>query len=293
MAKSRYAIRQRALTTGNALTSEQLSQLYETDVSESIRRQEAIQAREDELRREAEAQAASERAATVSGVTQALGTTAQAALLYKMYAGKEGAAAPPSTSPPTTVPYSSYIPGAPPAGMTPTQVGIPALAGYAGGKVGQSKEVTSAMPGGKTEKKYIGSIAGGVAAGAAVGAVPGAVIGGTVGALDVAAQETIICTELFKQGYLSKEDLKYEQRYGKIVGKNVHSGYLILATPVVKLMQRSSKFSTFVAYFGRAFTKEVVHTFKPKSTTGSKLGKVIIKLGIPLCKLVYKITGGK
>ena len=337
---TKYFKGQRALTTGQNLTPTELEAYMSTEYSLKANREERARAytlqkeimdtqKEQfaiQTQTQREAAEGQERAATVAGVGTAISSTAQAALLYKLYGGGakdigiagvskgatpiyaadgvtvigqrgvSGEFIPLGQSVPEAIPwYNTPIAG---TSATPVAVGGVAIAGYGGAKIGQSKEVKSAMPGGEKEKKYVGSILGGAAAGAAVGAafggvgaVPGAIIGGIVGVADVAAQETIICTELHRQGYLTDRDLFFDRIYGIILNKRVHKGYLILAKPIVEKMIKSKKFTKFIAIFGTAFAREVGHKFSPKEYKSSLLGKAIIFFGKPLCRIIYALGG--
>lgn len=331
---TKYFKGQRALTTGQNLTPAELEAYMSTEYATRAATEErgkefALREKSlsEQIRLSEEQTAAGERAATVTGVGTAISSTAQAALLYKLYGGgakdigiagiSKGATPIYATDGVTVIgqrgvsgefiPLGQSVPEFTPWYNTPISgtSGTPiaatgiALTSWGGAKIGQSKQVKSIMPGGEKEKKYAGSIAGGAAAGAlaagmvtgGVGAPVGAIIGGIVGAVDVAAQDTIICTELHRQGYLTDRDLFFDRIYGMIISKRVHKGYLILARPIVEKMIKSEKFTKFIAFFGRAFAKEVGHKFSPKEYKKSLLGKTIIFFGKPLCRIVYALGG--
>ena len=127
--------------------------------------------------------------------------------------------------------------------------------------------------------------AGGAAAGFAVGGPIGAIIGGVTG---LVGGGTVICTELNRQGYLPDEVLECERQYvDKFIDSEVYQGYRIMADPVVRLMQKSKVFTKIVKPLGCAFAYEMAHRVN-ESIKGSKLGKMILKIGIPLCKIVAR-----
>ena len=54
---------------------------------------------------------------------------------------------------------------------------------------------------------------------------------------------SIICTELFNQGKITKEEWAKAGIYGRTISLNTYIGYLIIASPIVVLMKKSDKFS--------------------------------------------------
>jgi len=101
---------------------------------------------------------------------------------------------------------------------------------------------------------------------------------------------TIICTELHKQGYLS--DLIYENdgKYRSKVSPAVYQGYLILAKPIVKLLQESSLFTVLFAPLARLTAMEMAHRVN-KDIDSSVVGQFFLGIFVPICKFIGQRKG--
>ena len=89
---------------------------------------------------------------------------------------------------------------------------------------------------------------------------------------------TIICSELHRQGYLSDEVIALDQNFGVELRKNspeVYEGYIVLASPVVKLMQKSKLVTKLVSFFGVAWANNMAYS-------NNKFGKLIHIIGMPI-----------
>ena len=179
------------------------------------------------------------------------------------------------------------------AGGAATLAG-PAGAGYAAGNMGASlMQSTDLM--GKNEAGYVGGIAGGASAGAAVGsmfggigAIPGAILGGIAGGVSqLIKNESIVCSELKSQGYLDEMTWAADTLTGNRIKYSVRRGYIKLFSPVVKGMKKSTLVSMAIRPIGLACAKELASWSGHGS--GSKLGRVILKIGMPICGLFGRI----
>lgn len=83
---------------------------------------------------------------------------------------------------------------------------------------------------------------------------------------------SIICTELYNQGKLSKNEYLRATVFGYSVHPNVYFGYLTIAKPIVKLMKKSDKFSNLFIGWAKSITAH-----KPNTLT---------KILIPICRMV-------
>jgi hypothetical protein len=200
------------------------------------------------------------------------------------------------------------------AGMTEGGVGVagatpglslsglagPAAAGVVGsmggGAVGTWLEKEFNPPGGQQEWEAGGQIAGGAAAGAAVGSVVpgigtaiGAVVGAVVGAIQAVTDDTVICSELYRQGLLPNHVRASDALYGAQIDREAYHGYMMLFSPVAKRMRTSRVLTEIVKPFGLATAYEMASRVNP-DIKGTLLGKVILKVGIPLCRWVYRLT---
>lgn len=100
---------------------------------------------------------------------------------------------------------------------------------------------------------------------------------------------TVICTELHRQGYFSDETLEKEKEYGLWLIENdpeVYLGYRLWADSVVKLMRKSEVFSALVACFANPWASYVSGNF-------NLIGMSMNLIGVPSCKLIYKLFGRK
>jgi len=174
--------------------------------------------------------------------------------------------------------------------------GAGAVGGYVGAKYGPFKKESGQMAtfgmGGEKEQKSMGGALRGAGAGALAGAAmtswsgPGAIVGAVVGAIVgfVAESDTVICTELARQGYIDQEYLDFEHRMQWDFA--TYWGYRILADPFVVKMKTSKTLTLLILPFARAFLKEVAHRVEPKRS-GSLLGSLLIKLGVPICRATF------
>lgn len=97
--------------------------------------------------------------------------------------------------------------------------------------------------------------------------------------------DSVICTELYRQGYYSKEIYAQDVIYGNIMRElypHVYIGYRAWADKVVPLMQKSKAFTKFVAFFAVPWARNMA---------GEKnlFGALISKIGEPICGLIGKI----
>ena len=134
-------------------------------------------------------------------------------------------------------------------------------------------------------QSLLGNILGGTSAleqsyaGLELGGQPVAVPEQSGGALG-----TIICTELFLQGYMNSEIYKKDGEYGANVRRNdpfVYDGYIIMASPVVQMMKRSPKFTKLISYPALCWAKDM-------AGERNFIGKIINKIGTPICRIVGK-----
>lgn len=97
---------------------------------------------------------------------------------------------------------------------------------------------------------------------------------------------TVICTELFNQGYLSKEIYAEDANYGaylKLHNPNVIVGYHFLADPVVKLMKKSKLFTKLISIPALKWAKHIA------GVEHNIFGSLCVSVGEPVCALVGKV----
>jgi len=72
---------------------------------------------------------------------------------------------------------------------------------------------------------------------------------------------SIICTELYRQGKITKGTWIRTGIYGLSVHPNTYFGYLTIATPVVELMKKSDKFSNLFIGWAKSIAKQRPNLF--------------------------------
>ena len=102
--------------------------------------------------------------------------------------------------------------------------------------------------------------------------------------------EKVICGEMHRQGRISTPIYLADQEFGQHIREQdpyVMDGYLAWANKVVSLMQKSCAFSWFVALFAKPWAREMYRRETGRGR-GSLAGKVMMKIGIPLCRFIGK-----
>jgi hypothetical protein len=97
---------------------------------------------------------------------------------------------------------------------------------------------------------------------------------------------TVICTELWHQGYYSTELYMHDIAYGVWVRKykpNVYVGYRLWADPVVSLMKKSKLFSRMIATIAVPWARNM-------AGETNKLGAVVSLIGEPICGVLGLIV---
>lgn len=101
---------------------------------------------------------------------------------------------------------------------------------------------------------------------------------------------TIICGELGRQGYLDDETLKADAEFGQIVlisDPELMFGYWRLATPIVKLMRRSTVFTKLVSLIALPWSKHMAYRMGIADQDNT-IGRLVMLIGSPICRLAGK-----
>ncbi len=99
---------------------------------------------------------------------------------------------------------------------------------------------------------------------------------------------TIICTELYRQGYLTDEIYAADVQFGQDIDRNlplVRKGYQFLAAPIVGMMQESKAFTEAVYFFAEPWAEEMAHRTGVLEEDNF-WGSLIMFVGVPLCFVV-------
>jgi len=102
---------------------------------------------------------------------------------------------------------------------------------------------------------------------------------------------TVICTELYEQGYYTKELYMKDVAYGALLRKtkpDIYEGYRMWSDYVVMGMQNSKLFTKVIAFFAVPWAKNM-------AGESNKFGAFISFIGEPICSLMSKVknTGAK
>lgn len=163
---------------------------------------------------------------------------------------------------------------------------VPVVSGVVEGAMGTGVAATTA------------AIEGGVAATEAGILSASSIIGPAGLILGVAAiavttlmgsEKTVICTELHRQGLLDDETYGADSEFGRFLPESVLIGYTLWAVHIVSLMERSRCFTRLVSYLALPWAKEM--SFRVgKRETGHVVGRILMKIGLPVCDLIGKIA---
>lgn len=96
---------------------------------------------------------------------------------------------------------------------------------------------------------------------------------------------TVICTELYRQGFMDEETYKKDADYGRLVRStrpNAYTGYIFLASPIVAKMKESYLITKLVSVPALCWARDMA---------GDKnlIGKLINTVGLVVCDIVGSI----
>ena len=137
-----------------------------------------------------------------------------------------------------------------------------------------------------------GSIVAGVAAGAAYGSIVpgiGTVVGGVIGGVGAAVgADTVICSELNRQGYLPDRIMELGSYFRHTyIPLHEYIGYRFLADPIVERMQVSRLTTLVVKPFALSWSYTMAHkmdTAVKVNPIRKLVGNLILLLGRPCCR---------
>jgi hypothetical protein len=90
---------------------------------------------------------------------------------------------------------------------------------------------------------------------------------------------SIICTELYVQGKLTKEEFKATHEFGAQLPAEMFVGYLTISKPIVKLMMKSDKFSNLFVGWAKCLAAKKPNTFtKIVMPIATVIGHIRLKL---------------
>ena len=108
-------------------------------------------------------------------------------------------------------------------------------------------------------------------------------------AADAEGGDCLICTELYNQNRLSHELYYLDNTFGLDIKRHDYYallGYQSWAQYIVKLMKKSSVFSSFVHILAKPWILEMSSIMTDRKLKGSIVGKYMMKIGIPICRQI-------
>lgn len=121
------------------------------------------------------------------------------------------------------------------------------------------------------------------------GGVGGSGGGSSKGNIGGGWSSTVICTHMYRNGYIDEDTYNHDRGFGALIrmcDPNIYRGYIVWAAPYVRLMERHPVLTKITAPFAKAWAKHMKYLFTGKDD--SLLGKVIMKVGMPVCRFIGK-----
>jgi len=265
----------------------------------------AEQKRQFDIKTETERDIAKQQAqaSRLGALTSLAGTAGLGALLYKGMPKTASQAVSPTTAtaPAVSAPFTGtvvtnpealleipqYVPGAGEAGSSISST-LGAIPGWGWAGIG-SGVITTAITG---DVKKGAATGGGATAGAYIGSsiLPpvGTIVGGLMGSIiGSEASDTVICTELCRQGIISSSLYTTVHKITDTLPLSVKLGYYSWAIPLVKLMRKSKIITKLVSSLAIP-TMHYISSTIDSSYRPNIIGKVIWKVGKKLCDIKGK-----
>ena len=98
---------------------------------------------------------------------------------------------------------------------------------------------------------------------------------------------TVICTELYNQGLMDDETYAADQKFGQSMNQDVMAGYHLFGIPIAGRMRKSKALTRILAPVILMWAKEMRRRVDG-SGKGSAVGKILMAIGIPLCRWLGK-----
>ena len=106
--------------------------------------------------------------------------------------------------------------------------------------------------------------------------------------------QTVICSELYRQGLMSETVFRADQAFGRYLAENdkyTLLGYHFWARPVVETMQKSTTVTGIVSLVARPWAFEMAHRMGAREK-GTVIGKVLMIVGMPVCRIIGRAIAG-
>tara|TARA_B110000908_G_C10245227_1_gene448416 strand:+ start:28 stop:1125 length:1098 start_codon:yes stop_codon:yes gene_type:complete len=110
---------------------------------------------------------------------------------------------------------------------------------------------------------------------------------------------TVICTSMHTLGLISDEVYKLDAEFGETIGHadpSLLAGYRMWATPVADYILGDSLGSkmllSIVTPLATSWAAQMAHIMRPEKYKPNRLGKIVMLLGHPVCRLVGYVSSG-
>ena len=131
--------------------------------------------------------------------------------------------------------------------------------------------------------------------------LPGAGTNGDTSTQSNKSDPTVLCSLLYRRGYLSEDIWEQDSKFGKWVGQNepeVLKGYHAWAMPMVDWIEKDSflsrvYFHAWVVPFTSAWAEHIAHRMEPEKYKDNKVGRFMINIGVPICRAIGKLVMNK
>ncbi len=121
-----------------------------------------------------------------------------------------------------------------------------------------------------------------------LGTVLAPLAGGIIGGISSLVDDTVICTELERQGLISLSERDFSKLYRlENLDEEVHAGYHRWASPVARMMRRSKIVTTLIRPLGVSWARTMANRVEPTvevSRTEKIIGAALILVGVPICR---------
>jgi len=105
---------------------------------------------------------------------------------------------------------------------------------------------------------------------------------------------TVLCSLLHRRGYLTKDVWRLDAAYGQMTrdtDPDVYDGYYAWAQPIVEWIEKDSMlakigFHTLALPLVSSWAKHIAHRMEPEMYKDNNLGKFILTVGTPICRLI-------
>lgn len=103
---------------------------------------------------------------------------------------------------------------------------------------------------------------------------------------------SVICTEFYKQGYMSEDIYALDDLFGvsiRLTAPHIYDGYMFWAPSIVSLMRKSKLFTKLLWTIGKPWSEEMAAEMGQGE--GSLFGKALMKIGMSVCSFIGKARG--